>query len=183
MTQIQLTELLDILKAQRPAFDERLAQANASMAQYLSWPRLGLGDSMNGVVTSSEPHSLDTMHATCSSSYATDPIAPPAEQTRSRRSLLVYSRISSDTTETIDEARASNHEQPLVETSLSLPDVGMSTDEDAPDGTIETIRTTELVMSDTIRAESGPTSLPHFFEDAAHGILPSPSVVSQDERW
>jgi hypothetical protein len=109
----QLTKFLDILKARRPAFDEPLAQANASMAQYLSWPRSGLGDAMSGVVTSPEPQSLNTGHATRSSSFDTNSVAhsTPVEQTRSRRSLSVNPSISSDMTQMIDGARASNHEQ------------------------------------------------------------------------
>lgn len=50
----------------------------------------------------------------------------------------------------------------------------MAADKDARDDTIETIRTTEIAMSDAVRAESGPASLPHFFKDAAYGVLPSP---------
>jgi hypothetical protein len=173
-----------MLKARRPAFDEPLAQANASMAQYLSWPRSGLGNAMSGVVTSSEPQSLNTGHATRSSSFATNSTAysTPVEQTRSRRSLSVDPSVSSNMTQMIDGARTSNLEQPSVETSPNLPDVDMAADKDARDDTIETIRTTEIVMSDAVRAESGPASLPHFFKDAAYDVLPSPSVVSGDER-
>lgn len=81
-----------------------------------------------------------------------------------------------------ERTRTSIHEQSSVETSPNLPDVDMITDKDTRDDSLETIRTTELSMSDAICADSGPASAPHFFKDAAYGILPSPSVVSGDER-
>jgi hypothetical protein len=115
------------------------------------------------------------VRAPISSSYFTDPITQSTS-----RPLSVDARASSDMTESIDEARASNHEQSSVEISPNLPDADMATNEDACDGTIETIRTTELVMSDAILAETGSTPVPHFFKDAANGVLPSPSVISGD---
>jgi len=127
---------------------------------------------MSGVVISSEQHSPNTGRATRLSAFAADPIMQSTliNQTRSRRSPLVNSSVSSD-------MRTSNHEQPSVKTSSNLPTVDM-----AADKAIETTRTTEIVISDAVCAESGSASLPHFFNDAAYGVLPPPSVVSGDER-
>ena len=75
----------------------------------------------------------------------------------------------------------SNQEQSSVGTSPNLRDVDMANDKDARDDTVETTKTTEIIMSDAICIEACPTSAPHFFDDAAYGILPSPSVVSGDE--
>jgi hypothetical protein len=79
-------------------------------------------------------------------------------------------------------ARTSNHEQSSVETAPHPLDVDMLNDTDTRNDTVETIRTTDIIMSDATSANSGPMSGPHFFRDAASGILPSPSGFSEDER-
>ena len=75
----------------------------------------------------------------------------------------------------------SNHEQSSVATSLNLQDVDMTDDKDARDDPVETTKTTEIIMSDAICTEACPMSAPHFFDDAAYGILPSLYMVSGDE--
>lgn len=138
---------------------------------------------MSGVVISSELQTPNTGHATCSNSFTATSVAHTTlmEQTISRPSLSVDPSISSDVTQMTDAARTSNHEQSSVDTSPNLPDADMVTDKDARDDTVETIRTTEVSMSDAIGADSGPASAPHFFKDAALGVLWSLSVVSGDE--
>jgi hypothetical protein len=90
--------------------------------------------------------------------------------------------ISSDVTQMTDGTRTSNHEQSSVETSPNLPDVDMVTDKDARDEIVEILRTTEVSMGDAIYTDPGSASAPHFFDDAALGVLLSPFEFSGDER-
>ena len=85
-------------------------------------------------------------------------------------------------TQIIKRVMTSNPEQPSIETSLSLSAVDTVADKDARNYTIKTIRTTETVLSDAVYVESGPASPLHLFKDAAYCVLPSPLVVSRDER-
>jgi hypothetical protein len=122
--------------------------------------------------------------ATGSRSVATDLAVSytQVEDSRSRHSLSVDFSLSLDMTRFVDRERAGSHEQPPLSNSSISPDLETAADQDARDGHPGNVKRTEINMSEAIREQSGPSSLPQLFEDVAHGLLPSPSVVCGEER-